>query len=87
MMALPQVRDSGVIALASSCPRLTTLGLHCCRKLTDASAAAIAANLRHLHSLNVSGCMPMSCQAVQASALYTALVFPHVYQRLFNRHF
>lgn len=63
-----QVRDVGVIALAEGCPRLASLGLHCCRKLTDASAAAIAARLRRLRNLNVSGCMPMSYEAVQARA-------------------
>ena len=60
------MRDAGVIAVAERCPNLASLGLHCCRKLTDASAAAIATHLRHLRNLNVSGCMPMSFLAVQA---------------------
>jgi hypothetical protein len=60
-----KVRDVGVIAVAESCRQLTALGLHCCRKLTNASMAAISANQRHLVKLNVSGCLPMSCEAVQ----------------------
>ena len=60
-----QVRDVGLIALAESCTGLTSLGLHCCRRLTDASMAVVAARLHRLTSLNVSGCLPMSCKAVQ----------------------
>lgn len=60
-----QVRDVGLIALAETCSGLTSLGLHCCRRLTDASMAVVAANLHQLTSLNVSGCLPMSCSAVQ----------------------
>lgn len=55
----------GMIAVAESCRQLTALGLHCCRRLTDASMAAIAFNLSRLVRLNVSGCLPMSSKAVQ----------------------
>lgn len=60
-----QVRDMGVVAVALNCRGLLALGLHCCRRLTDASMAACALRLRHLSSLNVSGCLSMSAAAVQ----------------------
>ena len=58
----------GVVAVALNCSRLTALGLHCCRRLTDASMAACALKLRHLSSLNLSGCLSMSPAAVQVPA-------------------
>ena len=63
-----QVRDMGVVAVALNCSKLTALGLHCCRRLTDASMAACALKLRHLSSLNISGCLSMSPAAVQVQA-------------------
>ena len=61
-----QVGDAGVVAVARLCPQLAALGLHCCRRLTDAAVGAAAAHLRHLTSLNVSGCVSLSPAAVQA---------------------
>lgn len=55
----------GVVAVALNCKALRSLGLHCCRRLTDASMAACALKLRNLSSLNISGCLSMSPAAVQ----------------------
>jgi len=60
------VGDAGMMAVARLCPRMAALGLHCCRRLTDAAMHAAAARLTSLTSLNVSGCVPLSAQAVQA---------------------
>ena len=66
-----QVRDMGVVAVALNSSKLTALGLHCCRRLTDASMAACALKLRHLSSLNISGCLSMSPAAVQVTGPHT----------------
>lgn len=58
--------DAGVVAVTLLCPQMAALGLHCCRRLTDAAMHAAAARLTSLTSLNVSGCVPLSAQAVQA---------------------
>lgn len=58
--------------MALRCSSLTALGLHCCRRLTDASMAACALRLRHLSSLNISGCLSMSPAAVQVPAPHLA---------------
>ena len=63
---LAQVGDAGVVAVARLCPQLAALGLHCCRRLTDAAVDAATAHLRHLTRLNVSGCVSLSPAAVQA---------------------
>ena len=64
-----QVGDNGIAALAMRCPGLRSLGLHCCRRLTDASQAALAVHLRNLTSLNISGCRALTPAAVQVSPL------------------
>lgn len=63
----------GLVAVALNCSMLTALGLHCCRKLTDAAMAACALKLRHLSSLNISGCLSMSPTAVQVPAPHIPL--------------
>ena len=60
-----------MVAAARLCPRLAALGLHCCRRLTDAAMRAAAQHLRHLTSLNVSGCVPLSPRAVQACSCFS----------------
>ena len=65
-----QVGDKGIAALAMRCPGLRSLGLHCCRRLTDASQAALAVHLRNLTSLNISGCRALTPAAVQVSHMH-----------------
>lgn len=72
-----QVGDQGIAALASSCCKLQNLGLHCCRRLTDASQASIAAHLCGLQRLNISGCRALSPAAVQVTSLPPMPPMPH----------
>lgn len=59
MDGLLQVGDEGVQALAGL-QRLQSLSLHCCRGVTDAGLAPLAASLTSLTSLNLSGCCHVS---------------------------
>jgi len=70
-----QVGDEGIAALASSCLALTSLGLHCCRRLTDGSQEALAEHSTNLVSLNISGCRKLSPQAVQVIFLAQATLY------------
>ena len=60
--------DAVVIAIAESCPALTSLDVSFCTLLTDASIQAIAENCPALTSLRVDGCELLTDASIQAIA-------------------
>ena len=63
-MADTSIKAAAATAIADNCPKLTSLNVFWCDKLTDASIpkltdafiAAVADNCHNLTSLNISGC-------------------------------
>ena len=64
----PTIDDTAVVALAASCPQLSSLNLSDCHKITDAAVAALAASCPQLSSLNLCGCHKITDEALAALA-------------------
>ena len=57
----PQVTDIGVEDIAACCPRLKSISLAWCSKMTDAAMLALANNCPDLEILDLSFCHRCAC--------------------------
>ena len=57
----PQVTDIGVEDIAACCPRLKSISLAWCSKMTDAAILALANNCPDLEILDLSFCHRFVC--------------------------
>ena len=62
------VNLAAVAAIAAGCPRITSLNLYGCERLTYAAVAAIAVGCPRITSLNLYGCERITDAAVAAVA-------------------
>ena len=60
------VSDIRMSTIAQSCPQLTSINLHCCKKITNVGVSSLVQGCSHLTSIDLRGCNNISNEGVIA---------------------